>query len=190
MLIQTLNIYKVKNNPDNPRTFKKWDLEKNINSLLTFPEMLTGLRPIVIKDNIVLGGNLRLKALHSILDMELDNIASIIAKHSKIKTSERIDYLVGYWQKFKDTKEIDFVIADSLSPEQVDEFIIKDNVSLGSWDVDMLSTYYDTTELKEWGLSEWDLGIKEDKEEIREPVENEEDKPKSIKLCPHCGKEI
>lgn len=44
------------------------------------------------------------------------------------------------------------VIADSLTPEQQREFIIKDNVSLGEWEWSTLAHEWDTAELQTWGL--------------------------------------
>lgn len=50
-------------NPDNPRLIKDSKFDKLKQSIEEFPKMLE-LRPIVItEDNIVIGGNMRLKAL-------------------------------------------------------------------------------------------------------------------------------
>jgi hypothetical protein len=50
-------------NDDNPRRIKDDRLDKLCNSIKDFPKMME-LRPIVIdKDNIVIGGNMRFKAL-------------------------------------------------------------------------------------------------------------------------------
>jgi ParB-like chromosome segregation protein Spo0J len=48
-------------------------------------------------------------------------------------------------------KEIPVIIADNLTEEQQREFLIKDNVSGGEWDWDLLSEW-DTEQLEEWGL--------------------------------------
>jgi len=56
-------INEIKSNPNNPRTIKDDKFKKLVNSLKSFPEMAT-VRPIVVnKDMIVLGGNMRLKAM-------------------------------------------------------------------------------------------------------------------------------
>lgn len=53
----------IKSNPNNPRIIKDAKFEKLKKSITEFPKMMA-LRPMVInKDNIVLGGNMRLKAL-------------------------------------------------------------------------------------------------------------------------------
>ena len=55
-------IHTIQENPHNPRTITEDKFRKLVKSLKEFPEMLEA-RPIVVdKDNIVLGGNMRLKA--------------------------------------------------------------------------------------------------------------------------------
>ena len=49
-------------------------------------------------------------------------------------------------------KEVPIIIADNLSEEQQREFLIKDNVSGGEWDFEMLANEWDVDELNEWGL--------------------------------------
>jgi len=57
-----VDINTIKENPHNPRTITEDKFRKLVKSLKEFPEMLEA-RPIVVdKDNIVLGGNMRLKA--------------------------------------------------------------------------------------------------------------------------------
>ena len=56
----------IKQNPNNPRSINKDKFAKLVKSIEEFPRMLE-LRPIVLnKDNIVLGGNMRLKACKQI----------------------------------------------------------------------------------------------------------------------------
>jgi len=56
----------IKQNPNNPRSINKDKFNKLVKSIEEFPRMLE-LRPIVLnKDNIVLGGNMRLKACKQI----------------------------------------------------------------------------------------------------------------------------
>jgi hypothetical protein len=57
-----MNIHEIKPNPNNPRIIKDDKFKKLVKSIQDFPQMLE-LRPIVIdENNIVLGGNMRLKA--------------------------------------------------------------------------------------------------------------------------------
>lgn len=48
--------------------------------------------------------------------------------------------------------ELPIVLADDWSPEQRDEFLIKDNVSFGSWDMDALGENFDIALLTDWGF--------------------------------------
>ena len=62
MKSEIIKLYKIKNNPNNPRLIKDDKFHKLVKSIKEFPEMLK-IRPIVVnEDLIVLGGNMRLKA--------------------------------------------------------------------------------------------------------------------------------
>ena len=57
-----MKIQEIKSNPNNPRLIKDHKFKQLIKSIQDFPQMLE-LRPIVIdENNMVLGGNMRLKA--------------------------------------------------------------------------------------------------------------------------------
>ena len=58
-----VKVDKVKSNPKNPRLIKDDKFKKLVKSIKDFPEMET-VRPIVVnKDMIILGGNMRYKAM-------------------------------------------------------------------------------------------------------------------------------
>lgn len=58
-----MKVTDIKSNPNNPRIIKDEKFEKLKKSIKEFPKMME-LRPMIInQDNIVLGGNMRLKAL-------------------------------------------------------------------------------------------------------------------------------
>jgi ParB-like chromosome segregation protein Spo0J len=62
MEVLKVKISDVKTNPKNPRLIKDEKFKKLVKSIIEFPQMLE-LRPIVVdENNIVLGGNMRLKA--------------------------------------------------------------------------------------------------------------------------------
>ena len=62
MKVDKVKISEVKTNPKNPRLIKDDKFKKLVKSIQDFPQMLE-LRPIVVdENNIVLGGNMRLKA--------------------------------------------------------------------------------------------------------------------------------
>ncbi len=68
------------------------------------------------------------------------------------------DMIILWWNmrykacKEAGIKEIPVIIADNLTEEQEREFLIKDNVSGGEWDWDILANEWDKEELEEWGL--------------------------------------
>lgn len=61
--MELIDIHDINPNPNNPRVIKDDKFNKLVQSLKSFPEMAK-VRPIVVnKDMIVLGGNMRLKAM-------------------------------------------------------------------------------------------------------------------------------
>jgi len=111
-----MRITDIKPNPNNPRIIKDNKFKLLVKSIQEFPEMLE-LRPIVIdENNIVLGGNMRLKAC---IEAGLTDVPVKVA---------------------------------SLTEQQKNEFIIKDNVGFGEWDWDDLANNWNVEELTDWGL--------------------------------------
>lgn len=49
-------------------------------------------------------------------------------------------------------KEVPIIKASDLTEEEQKQFIIKDNVSGGEWDWEMLANEWDSEQLEEWGL--------------------------------------
>lgn len=47
-------------------------------------------------------------------------------------------------------KEIPVIIADNLTEDQQREFLIKDNVSGGEWDWNLLANEWDAEQLEDW----------------------------------------
>lgn len=52
-------------------------------------------------------------------------------------------------------KEVPVIDASEWTEKQRQQFIIKDNVSFGNWDWDILANEWDAVELEEWGLDVW-----------------------------------
>lgn len=138
----------------NPRTIKDFKFNKLITSVLVLPKMLE-MRPIVVDDNmIVLGGNMRLRALRAIADMSQDDVKTTLYNSNDFnkKTQAERDSLVDYWFAWKDRPMIEVIKASMLSAEEQKQFIIKDNVGFGDWDFDMLANEWDEDSLKDWGV--------------------------------------
>jgi hypothetical protein len=79
MKVDKVKISEVKTNPKNPRLIKDDKFKKLVKSIQDFPQMLE-IRPIVVdENNIVLGGNMRLKAckeagLKEVFIVKADNL--------------------------------------------------------------------------------------------------------------------
>ena len=68
--------------------------------------------------------------------------------------------ILGGNMRYKAAKELGLdevyiLRAEELTPEQEQEFIIKDNSGFGEWDWDILANGWDTAELKDWGIDVW-----------------------------------
>jgi len=138
-----MKITDIKPNPNNPRIIKDNKFKLLVKSIQEFPEMLE-LRPIVIdENNIVLGGNMRLKAC---IEAGLTDVPVKIA---------------------------------TLTEEQKKEFIIKDNVSFGEHDWDLLANEWDIQSLDDWGL---DIPAFANND-----IKEKQDNAKTEAKCPNCG---
>jgi DNA modification methylase len=112
--IEYLPIWKIKNNPNNPRLVKDDKFKKLVKSIQDFPEMLDK-RPIIVnEDMIVLGGNMRLKAC---------NEAGL----------KEVPVIVANWTE---EQERQFIIKDNLGYGEWDWEIIANE-----WDADQLNDW-------------------------------------------------
>ena len=117
--------------------------------------------PRLIKDDKFI------KLVQSIKDFpEMLNIRPIVVNEDMI--------ILGGNMRFKackeaGLKEVPIIKASGLSTEKQREFLIKDNVSGGEWDWDMLANEWDELELDAWGLD-----IPNNLEEIKETKDIED----------------
>ena len=118
-----MKITEIKLNPNNPRVIKDDKFEKLKKSIQDFPQMLE-LRPLVLdENNIVLGGNMRLRALQ---DLGIDDVPIIYAKD-----------LTGDQKK-------EFTIKDNLSYGEWDW-----DTLANEWDMELLDKWgFNEGELK------------------------------------------
>jgi hypothetical protein len=79
-------------------------------------------------------------------------------------------------------------IVKGLSEEEKKEFIIKDNVSSGLWDYELLRNEFTLEQLNDWDLFITEGGLDKDIEDFLEYVPPSENKIKQ--LCPACGQPI
>lgn len=145
MEVKKVKLSALKLNDGNPRIIKDFKFQKLVKSILTFPEMLQ-LREIVTDEAMmVLGGNMRLRALQHIAQMTEQEISQQLKSYGK-------EDLTDYWLTWHDSPMENVKIARGLTDEQKKEFIVKDNVGYGEWDWDMLANEWDMEDLKDWGV--------------------------------------
>ena len=106
--------------------------------------------------------------------------------------------------------ELPIIKITNLSEDQKKEFVIKDNVSFGDWDWDVLANEWDDSYLKDWGIDLWQQEDTEKfepnlipdtnysditKEEIQKQAQKlaiqmlKDNKGKEC-ICPNCGEEF
>ena len=79
-----MRITDIKPNPNNPRIIKDDKFKKLVKSIKDFPQMLE-LRPIVIdENNVVLGGNMRLKACIEAGLTDVPSLKSTLSKNFRL----------------------------------------------------------------------------------------------------------
>ena len=169
--IENINLHDLVENQDNPRSIEPQQMQKLVESILTFPKMLQ-MRPIVCNENrVILGGNMRFRALLNIEQMEDEAIRNAIEAVAVKLTDGEKQKLCSHWEKWKAEPKVEVVIADSLSDEETDEFIIKDNVYFGSWDEEKLKGAFDVDDMQRWGLNPLEI---QQGAMTYEPAEDEE----------------
>lgn len=157
MNTENVKLSQIEVNSANPRIISDDKFHKLVNSILALPKMLE-LRPIVVDNTMVaLGGNMRYRALMAIADMQPEELKDRLAsvKDFQKKTQAEQDNLIDYWERWQDSPSAPVIKASELTEAEQREFIIKDNVGFGEWDMDMLANEWDTEELTDWGLDVW-----------------------------------
>ena len=84
------------------------------------------VRPLVVAEGVVIGGNMRLLAMKDL----------------------------GY-------REVSVIDVTEWTQEKRDEFMIKDNLSFGDWDYDLLANEWNIDDLTDWGMDLWDTEVEE-----------------------------
>lgn len=138
-------ISEIKLNPKNPRIIRDAKFANLVKSLRELPVM-TSLREIIVDENdIIIGGNMRFRAAQEA------GWAEVPVKVFTREMAEENNRLTGREDSYEDYKK---------------EIVIRDNVSGGEWDWDMLSSDWEVEELEDWGmdLPELNLSFGEDKE--------------------------
>ena len=157
MNTELVKLTQVSVNGANPRTITDEKFDKLIGSILVLPKMLE-LRPIVVDDTFVaLGGNMRYRALSAIESMSAEEVAERLSslRDYQKKTEAEQQKLIAFWDSWKSNPTAPVIKASELSEAERREFIIKDNVGFGDWDMDALANEWDSEELDDWGVDVW-----------------------------------
>lgn len=102
----------------------------------------------------------------------LENFPEMMNYRAIIVNRETME-VIGGNQRLKAAKKLGWekipvVFADTLTEDQINEFIIKDNISQGEWDTIKLEEKF-----SDFPLSDWDL-VEVEEEEIEDDYEQEE----------------
>lgn len=178
MTTETVKISQLVENKENPRYITKPAFEKLVKSILIFPRMLK-IRPIVVDGNYkVLGGNMRLKALERIEEMQASVIRASLESLQTYNSKTELERanLLQYWKEWQANPVASVICVEQMTEEEQREFVIKDNVGFGEWNFDVLANEWDDVQLTDWGMNLPQPGDTEEKEEAKQ----EEKKPDYI----------
>lgn len=133
--MKTIKLSSIKPNPDNPRIIKDSQFKKLVENIKRYPHFLEK-RGIVHADGVILGGNMRYRAIQECLK------DTAFREQIGVKTQSEVP---AVWvQDASDWSEEDrraFIVLDN-SPEGVS----------GEWDWDLLANQFEADDLNEWGL--------------------------------------
>ena len=134
-----IKVSNIKNNPNNPRTIDEDKLEKLKRSIKSFPEMMEKRSMICVTD--------------------VDGKLYPLGGNMRLRAIKDLG--------MKEIPKSWVSMADEWTEEQRREFIIKDNASLGDWDLEDLQENWDLDLISEWGV---DLEL----DEVEESTEKEQ----------------
>lgn len=135
-----MKLSELKINPNNPRILKDDKFKRLVKSIQEFPKMLK-LRPIIVdNDNIVIGGNMRLKALQELKYKEIPD--EWVKRADELTDEEKSRFIIadnvgfGEWDWDLLANEwdendlsdwgLDLPVFESLKDEYGEDFILKD----------------------------------------------------------------
>ena len=119
-----MKLNQLKSNPNNPRLIKDDKFKKLVTSLREFPEMMEKRPMVCVTDT--------------------DGKLYPLGGNMRLKALQEL--------KYKEIPDDWIMLADEWSEEKRQEFVIKDNLSMGEWSWDTLANEWNVEELTEWGL--------------------------------------
>tara|TARA_R110000787_G_scaffold65932_4_gene148393 strand:- start:838 stop:1458 length:621 start_codon:yes stop_codon:yes gene_type:complete len=125
-------------NPKNPRLIKDEKYKLLLHSVKVSPAFML-MNPIKVDlDNMILCGNMRYKACME-LQKKVVPVEVFTKEHAEINNKARREE----------------GIKEATYEEQCLEYIIKDNVSFGEHDWDILGNDWEEQDLEDWGMDVW-----------------------------------
>lgn len=169
-----VEISELRENENNPRRISDEQLQKLTVSLLMFRGMMN-LRPIAVNEkNVILGGNMRYRALNRIHAMEEQELRDLVDNNApEGMTDAERERIVSQWLEWQQEPQVEVVMADGLTEEQEEEFVIKDNVQFGEWDAEKLTGDFAPMKLMDWGLRQEELPVEAMMDTTDTDAENE-----------------
>lgn len=135
-MTDTIALSSIKPNPDNPRTIRDTQFHALVESIKRDPQFLDK-RGIVHADGVILGGNMRYRAIQEALKDAEFRAAIGVASAKEVPAAWVLD-------------------ASEWTEQQRRRFVIVDNAPpgiAGDWDIDALANAWDDMPLAEWGLA-------------------------------------
>jgi hypothetical protein len=129
MKVKTIKLSTIKPNPNNPRIIKDEKFHKLVKSVETFGEKMMPLRPIIVDENkIILGGNMRFKALKELKYKEVPE--DWIKSTNDMTEEEKKEFIIKDNVGFGDW---DF---DMLSNEWDNELLNDWGLDIPTWEIE------------------------------------------------------
>lgn len=105
-----------------------------------------------------------------ILVNAIDGRLEVYAGNQRVRAAKKLGW-----------KEVPCIVDENLDAETLKSRVIKDNLSAGAWDYDILANEYEIGDLLEWGFDQNDFDI--DMESMPDKLDGEEKNNKpSIKI--------
>ena len=129
----------------NPRQITEDDFAELVKSLLLLPKGLY-YRPVVVDDR-----NIALCRKYVPAGAEIHSRTRIRRPAEILRASYRFRHfdeakqpaLLNYWREWQMHPTVPTLYASELDEDEQQQFIIKDNLSFGTFDIDMLANEYD-----------------------------------------------
>lgn len=169
MIIKNIPIDQLENNEgqipyvnQNPRDLTNDGFDLVVRSIQDFPEMLEAGELVVYPYILV----------------DPDNYKQLAARASDISSKIHVDdrfIVIGGNQRLRALRELGYTEAPckivEWTTEQINEFIIKDNLSYGNWDWSLIANEWDTEQLVDWGM---DIPVTDVIEELIDSLTDED----------------